>query len=159
MSLGTSGTVYAYSNEPVVDQKGNIAAFVHQQVAGYTAVYYELYSYGRTCEIYCANIVNDNFKPLIKGKALPRCLLQWRTHPKLTRCKGLYLRPNAQNVRSENIMRSAVEGATFALRFGLNELAELGVSANESYLQVGAQIAGHGQIVADILIASYRTQK
>ena len=51
----------------------------------------------------------------------------------------------------ENILRSAVEGATFALRFGVDELASLGVAAEEIVLTGG----GSGsptwrQIIADV---------
>jgi xylulokinase len=54
-------------------------------------------------------------------------------------------------VCSENIIRSAVEGATFALRFGLNELAQLGVSANQIVLTGGgANSEAWRQIVADV---------
>ena len=58
---------------------------------------------------------------------------------------------DSRNARSENLLRSAVEGATFALRFGLDELTQLGISAEQIVLTGGGvNSATWRQVVADI---------
>ena len=47
--------------------------------------------------------------------------------PNLPNAKGCILGLDGRNTNPENLMRSAVEGATFALRFGTDELAGLGI--------------------------------
>ena len=157
MSLGTSGTVYAYSNEPVVDQKGNIAAFC-SSTGGWLPL---------LCTMNCT-VTSELMRNLLSADIVSfETQLQAANQgaqgvitvpyfngertPNLPDAKGCIFGLDAQNVRSENIMRSAVEGATFALRFGLNELAELGVSANQIVLTGGGANSGAWrQIVADI---------
>ncbi len=157
MSLGTSGTVYAYADEPVVDQKGNIAAFC-SSTGGWLPL---------LCTMNCT-VTSELMRNLLSADIVSfETQLQAANQgaqgvitvpyfngertPNLPDAKGCIFGLDAQNVRSENFMRSAVEGATFALRFGLNELAELGVSANQIVLTGGGANSGAWrQIVADI---------
>ena len=54
-------------------------------------------------------------------------------------------------MKPENFLRSAVEGATFALKFGIDELAALGVEARNIVLTGGGANSGEWrQIVADV---------
>ena len=71
--------------------------------------------------------------------------------PNLPDAKGCVIGLDSRNTRSENLLRSAVEGATFALRFGFDELAHLGISAEEIVLTGGGVNSDTWrQIVADI---------
>jgi xylulokinase len=157
MSLGTSGTVYAYTDKPVVDQKGNIAAFC-SSTGGWLPL---------LCTMNCT-VTSELMRNLLSADiASFEKQLQAATQgaegiitvpyfsgertPNLPDAKGCIFGLDTQNVCSENIIRSAVEGATFALRFGLNELAQLGVSANQIVLTGGgANSEAWRQIVADI---------
>lgn len=157
MSLGTSGTVYAYTDKPVVDQKGNIAAFC-SSTGGWLPL---------LCTMNCT-VTSELMRNLLSADiASFEKQLQAATQgaegiitvpyfsgertPNLPDAKGCIFGLDTQNVCSENILRSAVEGATFALRFGLNELAQLGVSANQIVLTGGgANSEAWRQIVADV---------
>ena len=157
MSLGTSGTVYAYSDEPVVDQKGNIAAFC-SSTGGWLPL---------LCTMNCT-VTSELMRNLLSADiaSFERQLqaanqgaqgvitvpyFSGERTPNLPDAKGCIFGLDTQNVRSENIIRSAVEGATFALRFGLSELAQLGVSTNQIVLTGGGANSGAWrQIVADI---------
>ena len=57
--------------------------------------------------------------------------------PNLPNAKGCIVGLNSRNTKSGNLLRSAVEGATFALRFGLDELAALGVNVEEIVITGG----------------------
>ena len=71
--------------------------------------------------------------------------------PNLPDAKGCILGLDSRNTRPENFLRSAVEGATFALRFGIDELSALGVSADEIVLTGGGVNSDTWrQVVADI---------
>ena len=71
--------------------------------------------------------------------------------PNLPRARACVLGLDSQNMRPENLLRSAMEGATFALRYGVERLGELGVDASGIVLTGGgAGSATWRQAVADI---------
>ena len=71
--------------------------------------------------------------------------------PNLPNAKGCILGLDSRNMRPENLLRSAVEGATFALRFGIDELRELGIATQEIVLTGGGvNSATWRQVVADV---------
>jgi xylulokinase len=157
VSLGTSGTVFAYSDEPVIDPKGNIAAFC-SSTGGWMPL---------LCTMNCTvstelmrNLVSADIASFeAQVSSVPRGsngvitvpFFNGERTPNLPDAKGCEMGLDSHNTRSENLLRSAVEGATFALRFGFDELADLGVSADEIVLiGGGANSDTWRQIVADI---------
>lgn len=157
MSLGTSGTVYAYSDQPVIDPAGEIAAFC-SSTGGWLPL---------MCTMNCT-VTTELMRGLLKADiqgfetmisrspkgaegviTLP--FFNGERTPNLPRAKGCIVGLDGQNVRPENLLRSAVEGATFALRNGVDRLCELGIEASEILLTGG----GVGsptwrQVVADV---------
>ena len=58
---------------------------------------------------------------------------------------------DSQNIRQENLLRSALEGSTFALRYGVERLQHLGIETSEIVLTGGGVgSATWRQAVADI---------
>lgn len=160
LSLGTSGTVYAYSDAPVVDSKGNIAAFC-SSTGGWMPL---------LCTMNCTvgtELVRNLFGADIASFETQLAASQRGSSgvitvpyfngertPNLPDAKGCILGLDSRNARPENILRSAVEGATFALRFGLDELIALGVSVEEIVLTGGGVNSDTWrQVVADVLNA------
>ncbi len=160
VSLGTSGTVYAYADEPVIDPKGNIAAFC-SSTGGWLPL---------LCTMNCTvstELMRNLLGTDIAGFEAQLELSQrgadgvltvpyfnGERTPNLPNARGCVLGLNARNTRPENLLRSAVEGATFALRFGIDELADLGVSAKEIVLTGGGvNSATWRQVVADVCAA------
>ena len=157
MSLGTSGTVYAFSENPAVDPKGNIAAFC-SSTGGWLPL---------LCTMNCTvateltrNLLGADlagFEARIERAprgsegvvTLP--FFNGERTPNLPRAKGCVTGLDSHNVKPENLLRSAVEGATFALKFGIDELAGIGVEAANIVLTGGGANSGQWrQIVADI---------
>jgi len=156
VSLGTSGTVFAYSDEPVIDPKGNIAAFC-SSTGGWMPL---------LCTMNCT-VSTELMRKLVSAdiasfeaqvSSAPRGsngvitvpFFNGERTPNLPNAKGCVMGLDSRNTRSENLLRSAVEGATFALRFGFDELSELGVSADEIVLTGGGVNSDTWrQIVAD----------
>ena len=157
MSLGTSGTVFAFSDKPVIDKKGNIAAFC-SSTGGWLPL---------LCTMNCTvstelmrNLVQvdiASFEAQLEASnrgangVITVPYFNGERTPNLPDAKGCVLGLDSRNARTENILRSAVEGATFALRFGLDELTELGISAEQIVLTGGGvNSATWRQVVADI---------
>ncbi len=157
MSLGTSGTVYAHSDDPVIDPKGNIAAFCSSTGAWLPLL----------CTMNCTvttELVRDllgadiaSFEAQIASAPrgadgiLTVPFFNGERTPNLPNAKGCIVGMNSHNTKPENLLRSAVEGATFALRFGIDELTNLGVGASEIVLTGGGVNSDQWrQLVADI---------
>jgi xylulokinase len=157
MSLGTSGTVYAYSDKPIIDPKGNIAAFCSSS-GGWLPL---------LCTMNCTvttelvrslfNTELDAFERQIAAAprgsdgVLTLPFFNGERTPNLPDARGCILGLSSSNVTSANLLRSALEGATFALRFGIDELATLGVSTQQIVLTGGgAQSSQWRQVVSDI---------
>lgn len=157
MSLGTSGTVYAYSDHPVIDPAGEIAAFC-SSTGGWLPL---------MCTMNCTvttelmrGLLNKDMQqfeaqlsqsPKGAGGIITLPFFNGERTPNLPRAKGCIVGLDSHNMRPENLLRSAVEGATFALRSGLDRLCELGIEASEIRLTGGG--AGSPcwrQVVADI---------
>lgn len=157
MSLGTSGTVYAYSDSPVVDPKGEIAAFCSSN-GGWLPL---------LCTMNCtvttelmrglmgadiAKFENQvSLAPRGSGGVITLPFFNGERTPNLPRAKACIIGMDGKNTRPENLLRSAMEGATFALRYGLDRLRELGINASEILLTGGgAGSATWRQVVADV---------
>ena len=71
--------------------------------------------------------------------------------PNMPRAKACIVGLDAQNTRPENFLSSAMEGATFALRYGVDRLRELGIDASEICLTGGgAGSVTWRRVVADV---------
>ncbi|MEM7500839.1 MAG: xylulokinase [Pseudomonadota bacterium] len=157
MSLGTSGTVYAYAHEPVVDPEGNIAAFCSSS-GGWLPL---------LCTMNCT-VTTELMRGLLGADlnqfeahidAAPRGadgiltlpFFNGERTPNLPNARGCVIGLTSRNMQPQNLLRSAVEGATFALKFGIEELRGLGVAATSIALTGGGiRSAKWRQLVADI---------
>jgi len=157
MSLGTSGTVYAFSKKPVIDPAGQIAAFCSSN-GGWLPLMCTMnctVSTELVRRVLGADI--DDFEmyvaraPRGSGGILTLPFFNGERTPNLPDGKGCLVGIDTQNATPENIMRSAMEGATFALKYGINELKKLGVEAGEIVLTGGGSNSPTWrQLVADI---------
>ncbi len=157
MSLGTSGTVYAYSDEPIIDPKGNIAAFC-ASTDGWLPLLCTM-NCTVTTELMRGLLGTDlaSFETQISNAprgadgVLTLPFFNGERTPNLPNARGCILGLNGRNMQPENFLRSAVEGATYALKFGIDELAGLGVEASEIVLTGGGVKSDKWrQLVADI---------
>ncbi|HLT90856.1 MAG TPA: xylulokinase [Woeseiaceae bacterium] len=157
MSLGSSGTLFAHADRPIVDPQGEIAAFC-SSTGGWLPL---------VCTMNCtlgtelvsalvgrsARNLDDDIAGVETGAGglitLP--FFNGERTPNLPRARGCVLGLSSHNASPAHLLRSAVEGATFALRYGLDRLRELGVSGHGIVLTGGgANSAVWRQIVADV---------
>jgi xylulokinase len=157
VSLGTSGTVFAYSDQPVIDAKGNIAAFC-SSTGGWLPL---------LCTMNCTvstELMRNLLGVDIAGfeaqvEAAPRGsngvmtvpFFNGERTPNLPDARGVVLGLDSRNTTPSNLFRSALEGATYALRFGFDEMGALGISAAEIVLTGGGVNSDTWrQVVADV---------
>lgn len=155
-SLGTSGTIYASAERPVVDPKGELAAFCSSSGAWLPLVC--------TMNVTVATEVTRQlleqdvkaFDALVaqapvgaEGMLLLPYFNGERT-PALPLSKASFTGITSGNFTRPNLCRAAMEGATLGLRYGLDVLRRQGVKATEIRLVGGGSKSRiWRQIVAD----------
>lgn len=157
VSLGTSGTLFAFAESPVVDPKGLVAAFC-SSTGGWLPL---------VCTMNCT-VSTELTRSLL---ALPVADLDGlagsvpagsdglltlpfysgeRT-PNLPKARGGLLGITPQNFQKAHLVRSAMEGALYALRFGQDAFASLGATPRQIRLTGGgAKSRVWQQLAADI---------
>ncbi|HUB66022.1 MAG TPA: xylulokinase [Candidatus Methylacidiphilales bacterium] len=156
-SLGTSGTIYAYSAGPVIDPEGEIAGFCDSTDAwlplvctmnvtvATEAVRTMLdWSHGQIEEavrVTPAGCDGLLFLPYLQGERTPN----------LPHGTGVYHGLTTGNMTPGHLARAAMEGATLGLAYGLKRLRALGLSPTEIRLTGGgSKSAIWRQICADV---------
>ena len=156
-SLGTSGTIYAYSRNPVVDSKGEIAAFCD--------------STGNWLPLLCTmnvTMVTEYFRTLFH---LSHAAMEEAVGNVAAGAGGLQLLPYLDGERTPNLpfasgtlsgltrsngspghyLRAAMEGIAHNMNYGLCRLRALGIQPREIRLTGGgAKSAAWRQIMADV---------
>lgn len=157
MSLGTSGTLFAYSDAPIIDPEGRISAFC-SSTGGWLPLICSM-SCTVTTELYrnLFGLTLQQFEEYLKSTpigangvtTLP--YFNGERSPNLPNGKGVILGLDTQNTTSNNLLRSGVEGATFALYQGLRTFESLGIRCQRLVLTGGGSNSPMWcQIVADI---------
>jgi D-xylulose kinase len=156
-SLGTSGTIYSCSSNPIVDDKGELAAFCS--------------SSGSWLPLVCT--MNVTVSTELTRKLLNLSLQELNEHaarapigadgillipyfngertPALPHATASYSGLTSTNYTRENVCRATMEGATLGLKYGLGVLQRNGIAASEIRLVGGgAKSSLWRQLVADI---------
>lgn len=156
-SFGTSGTIYAYSQDPVVDPRGEIAAFCDStdgflpllctmNVTSVTEDVRELF--GMDHEALSAAV--GNAPAGSKGLMLLPYLEGERT-PSVPDGSGVLFGLSGASFNQECLARAVMEGVTMGMNFGMRRLKELGIEASEVRLTGGgARNPVWRQLIADV---------
>ena len=157
MSLGTSGTLFAYSDTPVIDPDGAWAAFCSSSGGWLPLV----------CTMNCTVATETIAKlfgfstrdgdaritataPGADGITLLPFLNGERT-PDLPLGKGVLAGLDLHNATEAHFYRAAMEGATFSLKYGYDAFTRAGMSFDRIVLTGGgANSAAWRQMVADV---------
>ncbi|MBI3818838.1 MAG: xylulokinase [Planctomycetes bacterium] len=143
VSLGTSGTAFAYSKKPVADPRGEIAGFC-DSTGGWLPL---------MCIQNCTNVTEavkrvlsvDNIQleklaaraPAGADGMLLLPFLGGERTPNLPGARGSIVGLDHNNFTRESLARAAMEAPTLGLAFGIARLRELGVRASEVRLTGG----------------------
>jgi len=157
MSLGTSGTLFAYSDTPVVDPEGAWAAFC-SSTGGWLPL---------ICTMNCTVVteqVADAFDfstrfgdghlrttpPGADGLVMLPFLNGERT-PDLPHGKGVLAGLDTTNMTPAHLYRAAMEGATYSLKYGYDAFVRAGMQFDRIVLTGGgSNSAAWRQLVADV---------
>ncbi len=154
MSLGTSGTLYGYSEKPIVDK--NLAGFcssnngwlpllctmnctvaLEQVKKLFDMELSEIESSVTDSPVGCEGVIT---LPFYNGERAPN----------LPNGRGCIVGLTMNNMKKANILRSSMESAIFGMKYGLDALKELGFSPKEVRLTGGgANSKTWCQIAAD----------
>ncbi len=164
MSLGTSGTIYVYGDNPLIDPEGNLAAFC-SSTGGWLPL---------LCTMNCT-VATEQMRALFEmpldelnakaesagpgaGGIIMLPYFSGERTPSLPNGRAVIAGMNMNNVTEANIMRASMESAVFGLKLGFESLAALGVKTNEVRLiGGGAKSALWRKITADALNAKVVT--
>jgi len=157
-SLGTSGTIYANSASPIIDPQGELAGFCSGSGSWLplvctmnVTVSTELTRLLLGLSIQELNNLVEKAPVGSEGIILLPYFNGERT-PALPQAKATLFGINSINYTQGNLARSAMEGATFGLKYGMKVLQKQGIKAEEIRLVGGgSKSAIWRQIVADIL--------
>lgn len=165
-SFGTSGTIYACSEKPVVDPQGEIAAFCD--------------STNRWLPLLCTmnvtvatEMVREDFHwthakfeaaaakvPAGSDGLLLLPYFEGERTPNVPDGTGVSFGVNARTFKAGHYARAAMEGVTLGMNYGLRRLAEQGVTAKQIRATGGgANSRLWRQIMADIFNAEVVTLK
>lgn len=157
VSLGTSGTVYAFADKPVIDPEGEVAAFCDStdrwlplactmNVTVATEQVRKLH--GWTHEQLEKNVASA---PAGAGGLLFLPYLNGERTPNLPLGSGVLHGLTCENMTAPHMARSVMEGATLGLAYGLARFRELGIAPTEIRLTGGgSKSAIWRQICADV---------
>jgi len=155
-SLGTSGTIFAYSSRPVVDSDGEIAAFC-DSTGGWLPL---------TCTMnvtVSSELVKECFSwdnkrleqevssiaPGSDGISVLPYFTGERT-PNLPHARGVIYGLTERNFTMGHIARAAMEGVVFGLNYGLERMKDLGVRPKQVRVTGGgANSPSWRQMLAD----------
>src|SRR3989441_2599702 len=156
-SFGTSGTIYACSEKPVIDPKGEIAAFCDSTnrwlpllCTMNVTVATEMVrnDFGLDLKAFDATVAKA--RPGAEGLILLPYLEGERT-PNVPDGTGVFFGVTPKTFTAPNFARAAMEGVTLGMNYGLCRLAELGVKPNQIRATGGgAKSKIWRQIMADI---------
>lgn len=165
-SFGTSGTIYACAEKPVVDPRGEIAAFCD--------------STNRWLPLLCTmnvtvatEMVRNDFKmsheqfsnaaaraPAGADGLLLLPYLEGERTPNVPNGTGVFLGVNSRTFTAPHFARATMEGVTLGMNYGLRRLAQLGVEPTQIRATGGgARSKAWRQIMADIFNAEVVTLK
>jgi xylulokinase len=156
-SLGTSGTIYAYSEKPVIDPGGEIAGFCDStdawlplvctmNVTVATEAARDLFGWSHPQ-------LEDAIRSVPPGAEgllfLP--YLQGERTPNLPRGTGVFHGLTTRTMTPAHLARATMEGVTLGLAYGLHRMRTLGIAPTEIRLTGGgSKSAVWRQICADV---------
>jgi xylulokinase len=165
-SFGTSGTIYACAEKPVIDPQGEIAAFCDSTnrwlpllcTMNVTVATELMRNYlGWTHERFSAAIARV---PAGAGGLVLLPYLEGERTPNVPDGTGVFLGVNQRTWSAEHFARAAMEGVTLGMNYGLRRLAELGVKPTQIRATGGgAKSKTWRQIMADVFNAEVVTLK
>lgn len=156
-SFGTSGTIYAYSDTPVIDPKGEVAAFCDSTNAWLPLLCTMNVTVATEFIRNLFNMTHDELTDAVESTPIGSeglILLPYfegeRT-PNVPNGTGVFFGLNSLTIDKNHLTRAAMEGATLGMNYGLNRMRELGINPQQIRLTGGgSKNRAWRQIAADV---------
>ena len=156
-SFGSSGTIYAHAAKPVVDPRGEIAAFC-SSTGGWLPLLCTMNVTNLTEQMRALFDTNHAGFDLAVESAPPGAgglvvlpYLDGERTPNVPDGSAVYFGFNRETMSHSHIARATMEGVTLGMNYGLRRLAALGVRAKEIRITGGgAKSPAWRQIMADV---------
>ena len=165
-SFGTSGTIYACSEKPVVDPAGEIAAFCDSTNCWLPLLCTMNVTVATEMMRADFGYTHEQFEhkaakvPAGSGGLLLLPYLEGERTPNVPDGSGVMLGINTRTFSASHYCRAAMEGVTLGMNYGLRRLDELGVKAKQIRATGGgAKSKLWRQIMADVFNAEVVTLK
>jgi xylulokinase len=165
-SFGTSGTIYACAEKPVVDPEGEIASFCDSTnrwlpllctMNVTVATEMVRHDFNWTFERYDAEVARV---PAGSNGLLLLPYFEGERTPNVPEGTGVWFGVNDKTFEAGHFARAAMEGVTLGMNYGLCRLAELGVKPTQIRATGGgAKSKVWRQIMADVFNAEVVTLK
>jgi xylulokinase len=165
-SFGTSGTIYACAEKPVIDPQGEIAAFCDSTnhwlpllctMNVTTATEMVRKDFGWTHDKFAAEASGA---PAGSGGLMLLPYLEGERTPNVPHGTGVWFGANQKTFTAACFARAAMEGVTMGMNYGLQRLRQLGVKpAQIRVTGGGAKSRFWRQIMADVFDAEVVTIK
>ena len=158
MSLGTSGTLFGFSKKPVIDPKGDLAAFCSSTdgwlpllcTMNCTVATEEIRAlFGLNLEVFGKEAAAS---PIGAEGIVILPFFNGERTPNLPNGRASFNGISAANFKRENLCRAALESAIFGMRIGLERFKALGFKPKEIRLTGGGSKSALWQrITADVM--------
>lgn len=165
-SFGTSGTIYACSEKPIVDPQGEIAAFCDStnRWLPLLCTMNVTVATGMVCDLLKMDVKElDRLvatAPVGSQGVVLLPYLEGERTPNVPDGTGVFFGINTKTLKPANLARAAMEGVSMGMNYGLMRLAELGVKPTQIRATGGgAKSAVWRQIMADVFNAEVVTLK
>ncbi|MGX5217361.1 xylulokinase [Pseudomonas segetis] len=158
MSLGTSGTLYAYDDQPVISPHPQVAAFCSSS-GGWLPLICTMNLTSASGLIQNLLELNlDEFSDLVEAAPIGAQGIRMMPYfngervPALPHATASLSGMTSENLNRANLCRAVVEGTLFSLRYGLDLLRDSGIQSQDIRLIGGAAKSPMWrQAVADIM--------
>jgi xylulokinase len=156
-SLGTSGTIYAYSDKPVIDDGGDIAGFCDSTDAWLPLICTMNVTVATEAARHLFGWSHEQLEAAVRTVPpgadgllfLP--YLQGERTPNLPRGTGVFHGLTTRTMTPAHMARATMEGVTLGLAYGLHRMRTLGITPTEIRLTGGgSKSAIWRQICADV---------
>ena len=165
-SFGTSGTIYACAGKPVIDPKGEIAAFCDSTNQWLPLLCTMNVTVATEMVRNDFGLDHDKFNataakaPAGSDGLLLLPYLEGERTPNVPEGTGIYFGVNTRTFTAEHFARATMEGVTLGMNYGLRRLRELGVEPTQIRATGGgAKSKLWRQIMADVFNAEVVTLK
>jgi xylulokinase len=158
LSLGTSGTIFAYSSKPVIDPEGEIATFCDSTGGWLPLVCMMNVTNATELLKELLKVENQGLEDLVKKAPVGASglvflpFLDGERTPVLPEASAVFFGLTRQNFNASCLARAVLEGTSLNLNYGFNRMKDLGLEPREIRATGGgARSQSWLQIISTIL--------